>query len=254
MSEKREGFVRGGLFWPIFDTAGARLRDVSAAKGTVIVVEDDPHIADLVDLYLRRDGFRVLLARDGDQGLALVRQEDPWIVILDVGLPGAKDGFDVCREIRTRSAVPVLFLTARDDEMDRILGLELGADDYLVKPFSPRELVARVRSILRRTHGSGSEPEQETVVIGSIEVDLRRREARSGTEVVALATREFDLLAFLAHNIGLALSRQQLLDGVWGSDWYGDERTVDVHVAQLRKKFGSDLPLATIWGVGYRFG
>ena len=124
---------------------------MSTDNGTVVVVEDDPHIADLVDLYLRREGFRVLLAGDGEKGLEIFKQEDPWIVILDVGLPGRRDGFDVCREIRARSTVPVLFLTARDDEVDRILGLELGADDYLVKPFSPRELVARVRAILRRT-------------------------------------------------------------------------------------------------------
>jgi DNA-binding response OmpR family regulator len=225
---------------------------VSAENGTVVVVEDDPHIADLVDLYLRREGYRVLLANDGEKGLEIFKQEDPWIVILDVGLPGTRDGFDVCREIRSRSSVPVLFLTARDDEVDRILGLELGADDYLVKPFSPRELVARVRAILRRTRG-GPAP-QEVVAVGELEVDLRRREARQGGAVVALTTREFDLLAFLANNLGLALSRQQLLDGVWGTDWYGDERTVDVHVAQLRKKLGSDLPLATVWGVGYRFG
>jgi DNA-binding response OmpR family regulator len=225
---------------------------VSAENGTVVVVEDDPHIADLVDLYLRREGFRVLLAGDGEKGLELFKREDPWIVILDVGLPGQRDGFDVCREIRSRSKVPVLFLTARDDEVDRILGLELGADDYLVKPFSPRELVARVRAILRRTR-EGPAP-QEVVTVGDVEVDLRRREARQGGRAVALTTREFDLLAFLANNLGLALSRQQLLDGVWGTDWYGDERTVDVHVAQLRKKFGPELPLATVWGVGYRLG
>ena len=225
---------------------------MSADSGTVVVVEDDPHIADLVDLYLRRDGYRVLLAGDGEKGLEILRQEDPSIVILDVGLPGMRDGFEVCREIRARSSVPVLFLTARDDEVDRILGLELGADDYLVKPFSPRELVARVRAILRRTR-EGPAP-QEVIAVGDLEVDLRRREARCAGAVVALTTREFDLLAFLANNVGLALSRQQLLDGVWGTDWYGDERTVDVHVAQLRKKLGSDLPLATVWGVGYRFG
>jgi DNA-binding response OmpR family regulator len=225
---------------------------VSTDNGTVVVVEDDPHIADLVDLYLRREGYRVLLAGDGEKGLEIFKQADPWIVILDVGLPGARDGFDVCREIRARSTVPVLFLTARDDEVDRILGLELGADDYLVKPFSPRELVARVRAILRRTR-EGPAP-QEVLTVGDLEVDVRRREARRADAVVALTTREFDLLAFLAHNAGLALSRQQLLDGVWGSDWYGDERTVDVHVAQLRKKLGSDLPLVTVWGVGYRFG
>lgn len=225
---------------------------MSAESGTVVVIEDDPHIADLVDLYLRRDGFRVLLAGDGEKGLEIFTQEDPSIVILDVGLPGARDGFAVCRDIRARGTVPVLFLTARDDEVDRILGLELGADDYLVKPFSPRELVARVRAILRRTR-EGPAP-QEVVALGDLEVDLRRREARHAGVVVALTTREFDLLAFLANNVGLALSRQQLLDGVWGADWYGDERTVDVHVAQLRKKLGSDLPLATVWGVGYRFG
>ncbi len=229
-----------------------KARNVSADSGTVVVVEDDPHIADLVDLYLRREGFRVLLAGDGEKGLVAFAQEDPCIVILDVGLPGVHDGFDVCRAIRARSAVPVLFLTARDDEMDRVLGLELGADDYLVKPFSPRELVARVRAILRRTR-EGPAP-QEIVTVGDLEVDLRRREARRAGEPVALTTREFDLLAFLANNVGLALSRQQLLDGVWGADWYGDERTVDVHVAQLRKKLGTDLPLATVWGVGYRFG
>jgi DNA-binding response OmpR family regulator len=228
-------------------------KEVSAPNGTVIVVEDDPHIADLVDLYLRREGFRVLLARDGEEGLALVAREDPWIVILDVGLPGPRDGFDVCRELRVKGNLPVLFLTARDDEMDRIVGLELGADDYMVKPFSPRELVARVKAILRRTRDIAPPP-QDVVSVADIEVDHRRREARRGTEVVALTTREFDLLAFLSMNLGLALSRQQLLDGVWGQDWYGDERTVDVHVAQLRKKFGSTLPLATVWGVGYRLG
>jgi DNA-binding response OmpR family regulator len=225
---------------------------VDAENGTVVVVEDDPHIADLVDLYLRREGFRVLLAGDGEKGLELVKQADPWIVILDVGLPGRRDGFDVCREIRARGSVPVLFLTARDDEVDRILGLEMGADDYLTKPFSPRELVARVRAILRRTR-EGPAP-QEVVTVGELAVDLRRREVRQRGAAVSLTTREFDLLAFLANNLGLALSRQQLLDGVWGTDWYGDERTVDVHVAQLRKKLGTELPLATVWGVGYRFG
>jgi DNA-binding response OmpR family regulator len=225
---------------------------VNAQTGTVVVVEDDPHIADLVDLYLRRDGFRVLLARDGAQGLELIEREDPWIAILDVGLPGELDGFAVCRAIRAKGNLPVLFLTARDDEVDRILGLELGADDYLVKPFSPRELVARVRAILRRTRDI-SVP-QEIVTIDDLEIDLRRREARVAGQAISLTTREFELLAFLSGNIGLALSRQQLLDGVWGADWFGDERTVDVHVAQLRKKLGESLPLDTVWGVGYRFG
>jgi DNA-binding response OmpR family regulator len=225
---------------------------VSDPTGTVVVIEDDPHIADLVDLYLRKDGFRVLLARDGDEGLALIAQEPPVFVILDVGLPGGRNGFDICREIRAKASIPVLFLTARDDEVDRILGLELGADDYLVKPFSPRELVARVRAILRRT---GEAPRlAETVSLGELSVDLRRRDVLLAGVLVALTTREFDLLAFLFQNVGLALTRQQLLDAVWGAGWYGDERTVDVHVAQLRKKLGESLPLATVWGVGYRLG
>ena len=157
---------------------------MSPENGTVVVIEDDPHIADLVDLYLRREGFRVLLAADGEKGLEIFGRDDPCIVILDVGLPGARDGFDVCRDIRARSKVPVLFLTARDDEVDRVLGLELGADDYLVKPFSPRELVARVRAILRRTR-EGPAP-QEVISVGDFDVDLRRREARQSGKAVAL--------------------------------------------------------------------
>jgi DNA-binding response OmpR family regulator len=174
------------------------------------------------------------------------------MVILDVGLPGGMDGLEVCRRLRTGSDVPILMLTARDDEIDRVLGLELGADDYVTKPFAPRELVARVKAILRRT---GTTPkEADVLLVGDVEVDVKRREARRGGEVVALATREFDLLRYLAENLGLALTRQQILDGVWGPGWYGDERTVDVHVRQLRKKLGPGLPLATVWGVGYRLG
>jgi len=225
---------------------------VSVDAGTVIVIEDDPHIADLVDLYLRKDGYRVVLARDGEEGLALFRQGAPIFVVLDIGLPGDRNGFDVCREIRATGDVPVLFLTARDDETDRILGFELGADDYLVKPFSPRELVARVRAILRRSRETPDA--SEVVSLGDLELNLRRREAVHAGTVVALTIREFDLLAYLIHNIGLALTRRQLLDAVWGADWYGDERTVDVHVAQLRKKLGAGLPLATVWGIGYRLG
>lgn len=225
---------------------------MSDQPGTVVVIEDDAHIADLVDLYLRKDGFRVLLARDGDEGLAVIAREPPIFVILDVGLPGGRNGFDICREIRAKDDIPVLFLTARDDEVDRVLGLELGADDYLVKPFSPRELVARVRAILRRTEHAPRQP--DSVSLGDLEVDLRRREVLQAGTVVPLTTREFDLLGFMVHNLGLALSRQQLLDAVWGAGWYGDERTVDVHVAQLRKKLGDTLPLATVWGVGYRLG
>jgi DNA-binding response OmpR family regulator len=225
---------------------------VQTDLGTIVVVEDDPNIADLVDIYLRREGFRVIQAADGEAGLAAIDRERPRLAILDVGLPGAIDGLEVCRRVRAKLPLPVLMLTARDGEIDRILGLELGADDYVTKPFSPRELVARVRAILRRTDGPRDTP--DVLLAGSVEVDTARREARVAGLAVPLAAREFDLLQFLAANVGLALSRQQLLDGVWGAGWYGDERTVDVHVRQLRKKLGPALPLATVWGVGYRLG
>jgi DNA-binding response OmpR family regulator len=242
---------------------------MASGEDTLVVIEDDHHISDLVAMYLRRDGFRVLQADDGEAGLALVERERPKLVIVDIGLPGELDGFDVCRRLRSGAlpsngatvvstpsviTIPVLILSARDDEVDRVLGLELGADDYVTKPFSARELVARVHAILRRT-GVPQAPSAPSVLqLGTIEFDTGRREVRVGGTVVPLATREFDLLAYLADNLGLALSRRQLLNGVWGDDWYGDERTVDVHVRQLRKKLGDDLPLATVWGVGYRLG
>jgi DNA-binding response OmpR family regulator len=224
---------------------------VTSDLGTIVVVEDDPNIADLVELYLRREGFRVLQATDAGQALDVVGRERPRLVVLDLGLPGQLDGLDACRRLQDGGAVPVLILTARDSEIDRVLGLELGADDYVTKPFSPRELVARVKAILRRVDGPARD-EPDVLVAGGVEVDLGRREARVDGQVVPLAAREFDLLSHLAHNAGLALTRPQLLDGVWGPGWYGDERTVDVHVRQLRKKLGDQLPLATVWGVGYR--
>jgi len=222
------------------------------SEATIVVVEDDGNIADLVELYLRQEGFRVVQAPTGERGLEAVRDQRPRMVILDVGLPGGMDGLEVCRRLRADTDVPILMLTARDGEIDRVLGLELGADDYVTKPFAPRELVARVRAILRRTDGSAREA--SVLLAGDAEVDVKRREVRMAGEVVPLATREFDLLRYLAENTGLALTRQQLLDGVWGHGWFGDERTVDVHVRQLRKKLGPGLPLATVWGVGYRLG
>jgi len=218
---------------------------------SVVLIEDDPNIADLVDLYLRREGFRVYQATDGESGLQAVGDRGPALVIVDIGLPGDLDGLEVCRRIHAGDGPPVLMLTARDGEIDRVLGLELGADDYVTKPFSPREVVARVKAILRRTNSSGR-PQAQVVAVGDVEVDQGRREARLAGEPVHLAAREFDLLAYLVDNRGLALSRRQLLDGVWGEGWIGDERTVDVHVRQLRKKLGDGLPLATVWGVGYR--
>jgi DNA-binding response OmpR family regulator len=226
---------------------------MESTGGTVVVMEDDNNISDLVALYLRRDGFRVLQAVDGLSGIEHVRRERPRLVIVDVGLPGEIDGFEVCRRLRRNGDIPVVMLTARDDEVDRVLGLELGADDYVTKPFSPRELVARVRAILRRSDGALTRP-PEPITVGEVTMDPGRREVTVSGEPVVLTAREFDLLAYLMSHRGLALSRRQLLDGVWGGDWYGDERTVDVHVRQLRKKLGEALPLTTVWGVGYRLG
>jgi len=222
-------------------------------NGTIVVIEDDPNIADLVDMYLRREGFRVIQATSGEAGLEATVRERPRLVVVDVGLPDRMDGLEVCRSLRATSDIPLVILTARDSEIDRVLGLELGADDYVTKPFSPRELVARIKAILRRSEPV-ARPSASVLAVGDVEVDIDRHEARVSGEVVALTAREFDLLAFLAENEGLVLSRRQLLDGVWGADWVGDDRTVDVHVRQLRKKLGAALPLSTVWGVGYRLG
>ena len=219
----------------------------------IVIVEDDPNIADLVDLYLRRDGYRPYQAATGERALEVIAERRPRMILLDVGLPGELDGLDVCRRVRAESDVPIVFLTARDDEVDRVLGLELGADDYVTKPFSPRELVARVKAILRRAEGGTDRDRPQPIDLGwDIVVDPGRREATIAGTPVALATREFDLLVHLAEHRGLALSRRQLLAGVWGDDWVGDDRTVDVHVRQLRKKMGEGLQLETVWGVGYR--
>lgn len=219
----------------------------------IVVVEDDPNIADLLDLYLRREGYRPYLCPDGESALKAVADRDPRMVVLDIGLPGELDGLEVCRRLRSNgSTVGILFLTARDSEIDRVLGLELGADDYVTKPFSPREVVARVKAFLRRLDAPAGTDTPTVHRAGGLVVDTGRREVTVEGAPVPLAAREFDLLAHLLDNRGLALSRRQLLDGVWGDNWVGDERTVDVHVRQLRKKLGDSFPLATVWGVGYR--
>ena len=218
-------------------------------KGTIVVVDDEANIADLVDLYLAREGFRVRKAATGEAGLQAIEEHRPRLVVLDVGLPDV-DGLEVCRRLRATSQVPIIFLTARDGEVDRVLGLELGADDYLTKPFSPAELVARVKAILRRVEGVSA---PEVVQAGRAAIDVGRREIRIDDGVVEFTTKEFDLLRYLAERPGLALSRKQILDGVWGYDWYGDVRTVDVHIAQVRKKLGDAAIINTVRGVGYRF-
>ena len=217
-------------------------------RGTILVVDDEPNIADLIELYLQREGFRVVKAATGESGVRAVAEHRPRLVVLDVGLPDI-DGLEVCRRLRQLSTIPVIFLTARDSEVDRVVGLELGADDYVIKPFSPPELVARVKAVLRRTDGAAG---TEIIQIGDATIDVGRREVRVRDEVIAFTTREFALLQFLAERPGLALSRQQILDGVWGYDWFGDARTVDVHLAQIRKKLDGAVRIDTVRGVGYR--
>jgi DNA-binding response OmpR family regulator len=219
----------------------------------ILLVEDDRDLGEGLRDALEIEGYRVRQAMDGRAGLKDALSGEFALVILDVMLPRLS-GFDVLKEMRRRRpGQPVIMLTARGEEIDKVRGLTGGADDYVTKPFSPRELVARVKAILRRADG----PARSTptvIAVGEVEVDTGRREARLRGEPVALAAREFDLLQYLCENQGLALSRRQLLDGVWGTDWVGDDRTVDVHVRQLRKKLGDALPLDTVWGVGYRLG
>jgi DNA-binding response OmpR family regulator len=219
------------------------------ARGTVLLIEDEQAIADLVRMYFEQEGFRLVHCSDGESGLDAVRDRSPRAVLLDIGLPGM-DGIEVCRKIRSKSDVPVIMLTARDDEVDKIVGLEIGADDYVTKPFSPRELVARVRAVLRRSEEGPKAP--AVIEIGGWSVDSGRREVRTPSgESVRPTAREFDLLWYLAENRGLVLSRAQILEAVWGYDYFGETRTVDVHVRQLRKKMDG-IPIETAWGVGYR--
>jgi two-component system OmpR family response regulator len=222
-------------------------------RGSIVVVEDDPAIGRLVAMYLEADGFDVDLAADGVAGLTAARRPATVMAVVDLGLPGGLDGLEVCRRIRSAGDLPVVILTAKRSEDDRVAGLELGADDYVTKPFSPRELVARVHAVLRRSTRSRPEPES-VLVAGDVEVDLGRYEARVAGAPVALTPREYELLAFLARHAGAVMSRAQILDGAWGPGWYGDDRTVDVHVRQLRAKLGEHLALTTVRGVGYRLG
>jgi DNA-binding response OmpR family regulator len=225
-----------------------------STQPTVVVIEDDDAIADLVDAYLREAGFRPLLAATGERGLELISQHGPACVICDLGLPGI-DGTEVCRTVRAaNNGTAIVMLTARSSEDDRITGLELGADDYVTKPFSPRELVARVKAVLRRLDEQRSTGAPTRVEVDGIVIDLSARTVLVDGADVGLAAKEFDLLAHFCVNRGRALTRGQLLSSVWGEEWEGDERTVDTHVRQLRKKVGDGLPLVTVWGVGYRFG
>jgi DNA-binding response OmpR family regulator len=223
---------------------------------TVLVVEDEKNLADALKFNLERQGYNVLVEHEGHGAIRRITNDNPSLVILDVMLPGL-DGFEVCRRVRTHSNVPIMMLTARGEEVDRVLGLEIGADDYITKPFSLRELQARVRALLRRGSGEVITPLATVAESGNLKISPEARRAWLGDDELTLRPREFDLLAFLVRNRGLALSRRQLLDGAWGSDYVGDERTVDVHVRALREAIeenpSSPERIVTVRGVGYRF-
>jgi len=220
---------------------------------TILLVDDEPSIVQLARMYLERDGFQTASAADGEQALEMTDRLKPGLIVLDVMLPKL-DGFDVCRTLRARGdQVPIIMLTARDEDVDKIIGLELGADDYLTKPFNPRELVARVKAILRRTERPAATNGTAPLNIADLKIDSIRREVTCGSTPIALRTQEFDLLLTLAEQPGRVFTREQLLEKAWGFDYYGQTRTVDVHIAQLRKKLGaSAVRIETLTGVGYK--
>lgn len=215
---------------------------------SILVVEDEETIASLVRAYLERDGFRVTWVGSGTEALAELERDPPQLIVLDIGLPDT-NGFELCRRVRETSSVPIIMLTARDEEEDRVAGLDVGADDYITKPFSPRELAARVKAVLRRTEPA---EQDDALVLGDVVVRRSEREVTVGGELVELRTREFDLLAYLIENRGAVVTRDQLLDRVWGLEYPGGTRTVDVHIAQLRSKLGRPELIQTIRSVGYK--
>ena len=221
----------------------------------ILIVEDEPTLVATLRYNFEREGYGVATASDGEAGLALARSERPDLIVLDLMLP-TMDGFEVCRILRREMATPILMLTAKAEEIDKVVGLELGADDYVTKPFSTRELLARVRALLRRSERA-PEPDREVVATGDLEVDATKRQASRAGRPLALKPKEYDLLAFFVRNRGRAFTRDQLLNQVWGYDFAGDSRTVDVHVRWLREKI-EDEPskpsrLITVRGTGYRF-
>jgi two-component system alkaline phosphatase synthesis response regulator PhoP len=224
-----------------------------AATGKILVIDDEQSILDLLTTYLRREGFEVYTASDGPAGLKAARAVKPDLLVLDVMLP-ALDGLELLNRLRRESDVYVILLTARSEETDKIVGLSLGADDYLTKPFSPRELVARVKAALRRLRNGVGPAEASTLAFRHIRLDAASRQVwRDDGQAVDLTTTEFDLLRTLAEHRGRVLSREQLLQQVWGYDFYGEERVVDVHIGHIRQKLGDDHGIATVRGVGYRF-
>jgi len=220
------------------------------AKLPILIIEDEESITSFVAMYLEKEGFIVVSALTGAEGLRLASEKQPRVVILDLMLPDI-DGFEICRRLRHDSEVPIIMLTARDAATDKVVGLELGADDYITKPFDPRELVARVKSILRRSEAT-IRGEPVTLAAGPVTIDSSRREITINGKEAKMTALEFDLLHYLMLNRGLALSRQQLLEQVWGYDFFGDTRTVDVHINQVRKKLGKAVKIETVRSIGYK--
>ena len=225
----------------------------------ILVIDDETNISDLAKMYLTKEGFDVITADDGNEGLRMFRTRKPTMIVLDLMLPGV-DGLEICRQVRRESSIPIIMLTARGDDIDRIVGLEIGADDYLTKPFNPRELVARVKAVLRRYNPNspldgekGLAHEKERIIFGDLTIDLKQRTVTVGERQVELRAKEFDLLATFAQSPNAVFDREKLLNQVWGYDYYGDTRTIDVHVTHLREKLeGSRVKIQTVWGVGYK--
>ena len=248
----------GRRSYDLFQSGRHGMTQSHVTKGDILVVDDEPNIARLIRMYLDREGFTTTIATGGAEALARMSQVKPSLVILDIMLPDV-DGMEVCREIRRTSSVPIIMLTARETDEDKIIGLELGADDYVTKPFVPRELVARVKAILRRS-SKQSDPlvtRGEVIELGALRIEPDRREVWLEGESIPLRAKEYDLLTELARRPGIVFTREQLLQNVWGYDFIGDSGTIDVHVRRLRAKLGDDSSnpqfIETVWGVGYRF-
>ncbi len=226
------------------------------SKGDVLIVDDEPGIVRLISMYLEREGFQTKCARTGAEALEIISKSTPALVVLDIMLPDI-DGWEVCREIRRSSDVPIIMLTAREGDEDKIVGLEIGADDYVTKPFVPRELVARVKAILRRVKAAPApEASNEVLDYGELTIEIAKREVRLSGELITLRAKEYDLLVELARRPGVVFTRERLLQDVWGYDFYGDSGTIDVHVRRLRAKLNDDSSkprfIETVWGVGYK--
>lgn len=225
------------------------------ANQKILVVDDDKNICELLRLYLEKEGYEIKIANDGEEAYKIFEEWHPEIVLLDIMMP-KQDGWETCRKIRAISQVPIIMLTAKGDTFDKVLGLELGADDYIVKPFDSKEVVARIKAVLRRTHSEEKEENNKVIKYDNLIIDLDKYELTVGGKIVEAPPKEMELLYFLANHPTRVFTRDQLLDEVWGFEYYGDTRTIDVHVKRLREKLdgaSEQWSLKTVWGVGYKF-